>query len=186
MRAQNMGCMEFACVSNGRYMICNEMFAAATVPMRAHWRKDSSEVFFFCHLKGKKVYNSIRRIPTIPHGMFTLRSIAGFIMHRPLFSTMRRTPLLPIRRPFFGIAPKFITSAIQTSDGDIFLHALFAASGQDVVRDELTGHEDGFSGGVGREERGRQRMTFSKSCVFVLRLFACCVWEAVDGEFGKF
>lgn len=25
MRAQNMGCMEFACVSNGRYMIRNAM-----------------------------------------------------------------------------------------------------------------------------------------------------------------
>lgn len=68
--------------------------------------------------KRKKLPPSILQIPTIPPRIFTLRSITRFIMPRQPqpshLSTIRRTPLLPIRRPFFCISSKFITGAIES------------------------------------------------------------------------
>lgn len=86
---------------------------------------------------------SILQIPTIPPRIFTLRSITRFIMPRQPqpshLSTIRRTPLLPIRRPFFCISTEFITSAIESFLGNVVLNKLFCAAREDVVGYVLAG-----------------------------------------------
>lgn len=91
----------------------------------------------------EKLPPSILQIPTIPPRIFTLRSITRFIMFRqpqsPHLSTIRRTPLLPIRRPLFCISTKFITGAIESFFGYVVLNKLFCAAGEDVVGYVLAG-----------------------------------------------
>lgn len=93
--------------------------------------------------KRKRKPPSILQIPTIPHRIFTLRSIPRFIMPRQPqpshLSTIRCTPLLPIRRPFFCISTKFITGAIESFFGNVVLHKLFCAAREDVVGYVLAG-----------------------------------------------
>lgn len=91
----------------------------------------------------KRKLLSVLQIPTIPPRIFTLRSIPRFIMPRQPqpshLSTIRCTPLLPIRRPLFCISTEFITRAIEAFCGNVVLNTLFCAAREDVVGYVLAG-----------------------------------------------